>query len=427
MWAEDQRAHGVALADMQRQVSQLGHVRSQLLASHNECDKWKLKYRDLKEKGRQHIDELRAVHEENMRRARATYLRCNPNHATLLWAMHHMARLACEQFTNVCQLATMSKELAFTGADLGFLKRRTAASLAALSVDVQSALRVCLPTAWAPSAERRDFATIPTSQLVLLPGASTADRANSAARRGRSTTAAPAATIHDARARRLASPAAATRVVHAVVGGSSAPTSRGPSPASANRAVATAGASSSSVTRSAAAATSRFATSPAPAVRRDHRQEVPNAAHTRGLVRTRTGRAPSPLFSSVAPGGSRANSATARASAAGSSRIADGDSARRPVGPKNASSPISDARRGVATDGSPKLPASPSAAGGGMSRDAAAAAVAAVAAAGTTAASSRRGGASSKALQAEKEPEVPSLPIRSAPAMAVEDLDDEDW
>jgi predicted nucleic acid-binding Zn-ribbon protein len=91
MWREDQLAHAAALRDAQRRVDEVDVVAAELSTALRDVETWKVKYRDLKEKGRAHIEDLRAVHEENLKRARATYLRCNPNQATLFWALEHLA------------------------------------------------------------------------------------------------------------------------------------------------------------------------------------------------------------------------------------------------------------------------------------------------------------------------------------------------
>jgi hypothetical protein len=148
MWREDQLAHAAALRDAQRRVDEVDVVAAELSTALRDVETWKVKYRDLKEKGRAHIEDLRAVHEENLKRARATYLRCNPNQATLFWALEHLERISCERFKQVLELSKMQKALRFMSQELLAMRAFVFTKLAGLSKDVLSALRVCTPVLW---------------------------------------------------------------------------------------------------------------------------------------------------------------------------------------------------------------------------------------------------------------------------------------
>jgi hypothetical protein len=148
MWLEDQKAHAETLTRMQAEVAVVDEVRRELQCAKEEIAKQKAKYRDLKEKGRAHVDELRATQEENLRRAKATYLRTSPNQATLLWALGHLQTIACQRFTMVLELANLQKGLHVLQTESGFLRVSTFHRIQQMATEVQAALRLCAPVSW---------------------------------------------------------------------------------------------------------------------------------------------------------------------------------------------------------------------------------------------------------------------------------------
>ena len=79
MWSEDVRAHQVQLFEMRSALGSQQVLRDAVCQKDAEMVRWRAKYRNLKDAGRKHVQELHQIHDEEMEAMRKTYLRCNPN------------------------------------------------------------------------------------------------------------------------------------------------------------------------------------------------------------------------------------------------------------------------------------------------------------------------------------------------------------
>ena len=168
MWQEDVRAHQLQLAQVQQQLSAMNAVKETVVKKTKEVEFWKSKYRNLKDAGKRHVDELHIIHEDEMKTMRQTYLRCNPNLVFVKWLCHANERIHRNYIEQSVALAYVQRELSYFKSELIFLRRAFSRQLQDMATDVDAALRRCLPIVWNPVSPHKGPKVVTRQQAALV-------------------------------------------------------------------------------------------------------------------------------------------------------------------------------------------------------------------------------------------------------------------
>lgn len=145
MFQEDCYSHQRMVREMEQKLRKKVRFDDAYQELETEISKWKKKHHELKVAGKKHVEELIAVQEENLRRARTKYLRCNPNYNVLSWAFWAMSIFARANREGNLLLADLFKELQCVKMQLQFFKEFVKTALQQTAQDMQHVIEVCKP------------------------------------------------------------------------------------------------------------------------------------------------------------------------------------------------------------------------------------------------------------------------------------------
>jgi hypothetical protein len=161
MWREDVAARDAQLRELLHRANQVNAVALDAAAQRAAAARWHDKYRALKVAGKAHVEELEAVQDENLRRTRVAYLRCNPNMGAAASLFQRLERAHRGARRAAVGAAAARKAVWVLQRDVELVKDDVRAGLRALGEEVDRALRSLLPRVWKPVRSVRNSSPNP--------------------------------------------------------------------------------------------------------------------------------------------------------------------------------------------------------------------------------------------------------------------------